>query len=65
MILARGRGELARRIREIAALHGVALAREPDVAEALVDLEVGAFIPEEFYEIIAKLLVFVSQVEGR
>lgn len=65
MIVARGRGELARRIREIAAEHGIALVREPEVAEALVTLEVGTFIPEEFYEIIAELLVFVSQVEGR
>lgn len=65
MVVARGRGELARRIREIAALHGVTLIREPDVAEALVELDVGAFIPEDFYEIIARLLVFVSQVEGR
>ncbi len=65
MIVARGRGEVARRIREIAAEHGIALVREPDVAEALVRLDVGAFIPEEFYEIIAQLLVFVNRVEGR
>ena len=65
MVVARGRGELARRIREIAAEHGIALVREPEVAEALVTLDVGAFIPEELYEIIAQLLVFVGRVEGR
>ncbi len=65
MVVARGRGDLARRIREIASEHGVALVREPEVAEALVTLEVGAFIPEEFYEMIAQLLVFVSRVESR
>jgi flagellar biosynthetic protein FlhB len=65
MIVARGKGELARRIREIAAANGITLVREPEVAGALVELDVGAFVPEEFYEIIAKLLVFVTQVEGR
>ena len=63
MVVARGRGALARRIREIAEAHGIMLAREPEVADALVELDVGAFIPEEFYEIIAKLLVFVTRVE--
>jgi type III secretion system FlhB-like substrate exporter len=63
IVVARGRGEMAARIREIAAAHGIALVREPEVAEALVELDVGACIPEEFYEIIARVLVWVSQVD--
>jgi flagellar biosynthetic protein FlhB len=65
MVVARGRGEMARRIRRIAAEHGIALVREPEVAEALVTLEVGSLIPEELYGIVAELLVFVSRVESR
>ncbi len=63
MVVARGRGAVARRIIEIAEAHGIMLAREPEVAEALVELDVGAFVPEEFYEIIAKILVFVGRVD--
>jgi type III secretion system FlhB-like substrate exporter len=62
VIVARGKGELARRIRRIAEQHGVHLLVRPELANALVELEVGSLIPEEFYRIIAEILVFVRSV---
>jgi flagellar biosynthesis protein len=59
IIVARGKGELARRILRIAEQHGVHLLVRPELADALVELEVGSLVPEEFYRIIAEILVFV------
>jgi flagellar biosynthesis protein len=62
VIVARGKGELARRILRIAESHGVHLLVNPELADALVELEIGSLIPEEFYQIIAEILVFVRSV---
>jgi flagellar biosynthesis protein len=62
VIVARGKGELARRILCIAESHGVHLLVRPELADALVELEIGSLIPEEFYRIIAEILVFVRSV---
>jgi type III secretion system FlhB-like substrate exporter len=62
LILAKGRGELARRIRRIAEQHGIGLFAMPELADALIELEVGSLIPEEYYRIIAELLVYVRSV---
>jgi flagellar biosynthesis protein len=63
-ILASGRGDLARRIREIAEEAGVTIVEQPELADVLIDLKAGDFIPEEFYAIIAELLVFVRGVRA-
>ena len=62
IILAKGRGELARSIRRIAERHGIKLAAMPALADSLIELEVGSLIPEEFYLIIAELLVYVRSL---
>ncbi len=59
IIVAKGRGELARRIKKIAQRFDIEIMTLPDLADALIELEVGSLIPEEFYQIIAELLVFV------
>ncbi len=65
IVLAKGRGELARSIRRIAERHGIKLAVMPALADSLIELEVGSLIPEEFYLIIAELLVYVRSLERR
>ena len=64
-VLAAGKGELARRIVAIAEETGVQLVTEGEAADALVELEVGSFIPSEFYGLIAELLVFVRNLDDR
>lgn len=59
-ILARGRGELARRIKKIAEENEIQIVSMPELTEALIELEVDSLIPEEFYQIIAELLVYVK-----
>ena len=45
---------------------GIAAARyNPELADSLIQLEIGSLIPEEFYRIIAELLVYVRSVRGK
>ena len=59
MVVASGRGALAAAIARIARENGVPLVADPDLAGSLVELDVNTLIPEELYEVIANLLVFV------
>lgn len=59
IILAKGRGALAERIEEIAREHNVHITSEPDLADALIELPLGSLIPEEFYRVIAEILVYI------
>ena len=64
-VLARGRGELARRLVQIARQHDIRVVEMPDLTDALVELPEGTFIPEELYQIVAELLVFVRDLGSR
>jgi flagellar biosynthesis protein FlhB len=61
VVLARGRGGLARAIARIAASCGISVVSDPDAARGLVEIDPGSFIPEEYYRVIAELLVFVGR----
>ena len=60
IVLASGKGELARRIQSIARENGIRVLPMPELADNLVELEPGAWIPEELYPVVAELLVFVQ-----
>jgi flagellar biosynthesis protein len=62
IVVAAGKGALAAAIVRIARENGVALVENPELADALLTLDEGSFIPEELYAIIAEILVFVSAV---
>lgn len=64
IVLASGRGELARAIARIAGEHGVPLVADPDLAASLIELDVNTLIPENLYEVIANLLVFVRDLKS-
>ena len=59
IVLASGRGALAKAIARIARENGVPLVADPDLAATLIELDVNTLIPESLYEVIANLLVFV------
>ena len=59
-VVARGAGEIARRIRESAAEHRVPLVRDVPLARALyTSTTVGQEIPAELYAAVAQVLAFV------
>jgi flagellar biosynthesis protein len=63
-IIASGRDELARRIVEMAGKFGVPVHADGHLAERLFVLEPGNLIPEECFQVVAELLVFVQAVES-
>lgn len=56
VLVARGQGELARRIVEAARAYGVPVLRDVPLARALHELEIGEEIPEALYEAVALVL---------
>jgi type III secretion system FlhB-like substrate exporter len=63
LVVASGRGAVARAIARIAAEGGVPLVEDPPLADSMIALEAGALIPESLYEAVAVLLAFVSALE--
>ena len=64
-ILARGRDELAERIVDLARKNDVPVVERAELAEALYMVDAGEFLPEEFFQTVAELLVFVQNVGKR
>ncbi len=66
MVVAKGAGELAKRIREIARKHGVPIVENRPLARMLYKMvEVGEEIPEALYRAVAEVLAFVYKMRGR
>ncbi|GGE82761.1 EscU/YscU/HrcU family type III secretion system export apparatus switch protein [Stappia taiwanensis] len=60
-VTARGRGEVAAQILELAAAHGVPVEEDEALAEALSGVELDREIPAELYEAVAAILRFILQ----
>lgn len=65
-IVAKGAGFVAERIKELARTHGIAIIENKPVARGLFyAVQVGDFIPEKFYMIVAELLAQVYRKKNR
>jgi len=64
-VVAKGRGEIAKQIIEIAKEHGVTIYEDDDLVEVLSRLDLNQLIPPELYYAIAEVLAFVYRVNGR
>jgi flagellar biosynthetic protein FlhB len=65
-VIAKGRGALARKIRDLAAEHRVPMVQDPPLARTLEkNTEVGMEIPAELYGAVAKVLAFVMSLKAR
>ncbi len=62
-IVALGKGEIAEKILETAQNNNVPVYENPELAQVLNTLSIGEEIPEELYEIVAEILVFVSDID--
>lgn len=60
---AMGEGFVAEKIVEKAREAGVPVHKDPNLAGVLARLSVGDEIPPELYEVVARILVFVSEVD--
>ncbi len=64
-VSASGEDELAQAIIRLALEHQVPVYENASLTRWLSQLEVGDEIPEQLYQVIAEILAFVYQLEGR
>ncbi len=62
VVLAKGKGQVAEKIVEIARLHKVPIVRKEELARAMYGVvEVGEEIPPKFYRAVAEILAFIMR----
>lgn len=61
-VVATGQGLVADKIVELARESGVPVESNPDLADALAEVQIGTAIPEELYPVVAEMLVFISRM---
>ena len=65
-VLAKGQDYLARKIREVATENGVQIVENPPLAQSIFAMcEVNDEIPEDLYQAVADILVFVYRQKGK
>jgi flagellar biosynthetic protein FlhB len=65
-VVAKGKGPLAKHIREIAVANGIPILERKPLARALYKLvDVGGEVPEQFYSAVAEILAYVYELSGK
>jgi flagellar biosynthesis protein len=64
-VAAKGSGAVAEKIIATAKVHGIPIKDDPDLVEVLSKLELSEEIPVELYVIVAELLAFVYNLNGK
>ena len=62
-VVAQGQGEIAQKILEAAAKHDIYVHNSAELTSLLMQVDLDSYIPEELYQVIAELLVWVQQIE--
>jgi flagellar biosynthesis protein len=61
-ITAKGQGEVAERIMALAKQHGIPMREDPDLIQALSQLDLQQEIPPSLYHVVAEILAFVYRL---
>jgi len=62
-IIARGEERMAELIVQTAQAHGIPVEANSPLVRTLMEFDVGDYIPEEVYEVVAQLLIFVYRLK--
>jgi len=65
VVVAKGAGLIAEKILELALENDVYIHEDSDLVELLGKLDVGAEIPEELYEAVARVLALVYKMNSQ
>ena len=66
VVVAKGQDYIARKIKEVALEHRIHIVEDKPLAQSLYAMcEVGDEIPQEFYQAVADILVFVYKQKGK
>jgi flagellar biosynthesis protein len=63
-VVAKGRGETAERVLELAEKHAIPVREDRDLVELLAALDVGESIPSELFAAVAELLAYLYRLNG-
>lgn len=63
-VVAKGRGHLAEKIKQVAQASGVPIMPDENLVQVLEALELDLEIPPELYRAVAEVLVFVYRLNG-
>ncbi|MBN1517439.1 EscU/YscU/HrcU family type III secretion system export apparatus switch protein [Candidatus Sumerlaeota bacterium] len=63
-LIASASGRLGERILELARLHGIPVASDPELAERLSRLDIQRELPEETYPLIEVILRFAERLDA-
>lgn len=63
-LVAKGSGSAAERIRALAEELGIPVLENEPLAGFLFPLEPGDMVPEAYWEIVARVYVFIAKMEG-
>lgn len=64
-VVASGKGEIAKKIIELAKESGVHIQEDENLVELLSKIPIGDEIPTELYQTVAEVLAFVYRVNNR
>jgi flagellar biosynthesis protein len=64
-VVAKGGGDVAERILEVARQHGVPLEHDPALVRLLARVDLGEQIPRPLFAAVAQVLAFAWSVAGR
>jgi flagellar biosynthesis protein len=64
-VIAKGRGDIAEKIIEIAGEHNVPLYEDKNLVQVLEALDLETEIPPELYRAVAEVLVFIYWLNGK
>lgn len=65
VVNAKGTGELAQRIIDIAKENDIYLQEDPGLIQILAELELGDEIPEKIYTAVAEVIAFAYIIKGK
>ena len=63
-VIAKGRGEIAKKIIEVAQEHNVPLVEEKNLIQILEALDLETEIPPELYRAVAEVLAFIYRLNN-
>ena len=62
-VLAKGAGVIAEKILEKGAEEDIAVYQDTQLVESLTKMDIGENIPPDLYEVVAQILVFISDLD--
>lgn len=62
-VIASGQGFLAEKILDVAKQEDIPVHRDEKLAKSLQEIEIGEYIPQELYQVVADVLIFVDAMD--